>query len=68
MLLAHFAVGRNANLFVHERLTNLLHWMYFKERKFLKEKNEKLKGREFLHLFVETSPNKPSSLPKKDNK
>ena len=34
----------------------------------LEEKNEKLKGREFLQLFVETLPNKLSSLPKKDNK
>ena len=31
-------------------------------------KNEKLKGRKFLQLFVETSPNKLSALPKKDNK
>ena len=42
-LLSYFAISRNANLFVHERLTN-------------------------LQLFVETSPNKLSSLPKKDNK
>ena len=32
------------------------------------KKNEKLKEREFLQLFVETSPNKLSFLPKKDNK
>ena len=31
-------------------------------------KNGKLKEREFLQLFVETSPNKLSFLPKKDNK
>ena len=35
---------------------------------FLEQKNEKLKGREFLQLFVETLPNKLSSLSKKDNK
>ena len=39
--------------------------MYFQERKFLEEKNEKLKGREFLKLFVENLLNKLSSLPKK---
>ena len=32
------------------------------------QKNEKLKGREFLQLFVETLPNKLLPLPKKDNK
>ena len=32
------------------------------------EKNKKLKGKEFLQLFVETSPNKLWSLPKKENK
>ena len=37
--------------------------MYFLQRKFL---DEKLKGREFLRIFVETSPNKLSPLPKKD--
>ena len=42
--------------------------MYFQERKFLVKKNEKLKGREFLQLFVETLPNKLLPLPKKDNK
>ena len=42
--------------------------MYFQEGKFLEEKNEKLKGRELLQLFVETSPSKLSPLPKKDNK
>ena len=42
--------------------------MYFLERKFLEEKNQKLKGRDFLQLFVETLPNKLSPLPKKDNK
>ena len=42
--------------------------MYFQERKFLEETNEKLKGREFFKLFVETLPNKLLSLPKKDNK
>ena len=42
--------------------------MYFLERKFIQEKNEKLKGREFLQLFIETLPNKLSFLPKKDNK
>ena len=67
-LLAYFAVNRNANLFVHERLTNLLHRTLkctFRKENFLRKKNEKLKGREFLQLFVETSPNKLSSLPKK---
>ena len=42
--------------------------MYFQERKFLEETNEKLKGRAFLKLFVETLPNKLLFLPKKDNK
>ena len=42
--------------------------MYFLERKFIQEKNEKLKGREFLQLFIETLPNKLSFLPKNDNK
>ena len=37
-------------------------------KKFLEEKKRKLKEREFLQLFVETLPNKLSSLPKKDNK
>ena len=32
--------------------------MYFQERKFLEEKNKKLKEGEFLQLFVETAPNK----------
>ena len=67
-LLAYFAVSRNANLFVHERLTNLHRNLKctFRKENFLK--NEKLKEREFLQLFVETSPNRLSSLPKKDNK
>ena len=64
----YFALGQNANLFVHERLAYLLYRIYFCERKFLQEKNEKLEGREFLQLFVETLPNKLSPLPKKDNK
>ena len=43
--------------------------MYFEEKKFLEQENEKLnKGREFLQLFVETSPNKLLPLPKKGNK
>ena len=70
-LLAYFAVSRNGNLFVHERLTNLRHRTLkctLRKENFLRKKNEKLKGREFLQLFVETSPNKLSSLPKKDNK
>ena len=38
-------------------------------KKFLEQENEKLnKGREFLQLFVETSPNKLLPLPKKGNK
>ena len=51
-------------------LTNLLHKTLkctFRKENFL-SKNEKLKGRKFLQLFVETSPNKLSALPKKDNK
>ena len=39
--------------------------MHFKERKFLEEKNENLKGREFLQLFVKTSPNTLSPLQKR---
>ena len=69
-LLAYFAVSRNANLFVHERLTNLLHRTLkctFRKENFLRKKNEKLKGREFLQLFVETLPNKLLPLPKEDN-
>ena len=42
--------------------------MYFSERKILEDENEKLKGRELLQLFVESSPNKLSSLQKKDKK
>ena len=42
--------------------------MYFWERDFLEGKNEKVKRREFLQLIVETSLNKLSPLPKKDNK
>ena len=42
--------------------------MNFKVKKILEAKNEKLKGREFLLLFVETSPNELSPIPKKDNK
>ena len=41
--------------------------MYFWGRICLEEKNEKLKGREFLQLFVETLPNKLLPLPKEDN-
>ena len=29
ILLAYITIGRNANLFVHKRLINLLHRMYF---------------------------------------
>ena len=32
--------------------------MYFQERKLLEEKNEKLKGRELLQLFLQTLLNK----------
>ena len=39
--------------------------MYFEERKFLEEKKEELKEREFLQLFAETSLNKLPPLPKK---
>ena len=42
--------------------------MFFKERQFIEDKNEKLKGRGFLQLLVETSLNKLSPLPKKDKK
>ena len=51
------AVSRNVNLFLHERLTKLLHRTLkctFRKEKFLRKKNEKFKGREFLELFVET--------------
>ena len=64
-LLTYFAVSRNAN--VHGRLMNLLHRTHkctFRKEN-LKKKNEKLKGREFLQLFVQTLLNK---LSKKDNK
>ena len=37
-------------------------------KKFLEEKKRKLKEREFLQLFVETLPNKLSSLLKQENK
>ena len=39
--------------------------MYLQERKILEEEKEKLKGREFLQLFVENLSNKLSPLPKK---
>ena len=67
--LAYFAVGQNANIFVPEILTNLLHRTLqctFRKEIFLREKMKK--RREFLQLIVETSLNKLSPLPKKDNK
>ena len=49
-LLAYFAVSRNANLFVHERLTNLLHRTLkrtFREEHFLRKKMKNLREENF---------------------
>ena len=37
----------------------------FRKENFLRKENEKLKGREFLKLFVETLPNKLPSFTEK---
>ena len=51
-LLAYFAVSRNANLFVHERLTNLLHRTLkctFRKEKFLRKKIKNLREENFCN-------------------
>ena len=69
-LLAYFAPSRNTKfLFMKDWLiffTGSLNVLLGKKVSW--GKNGKLKEREFLQLFVETSPNKLSFLPKKDNK
>ena len=59
-LLPYVAVSRNADLFVHEKLTKLLprtiKWTLRKEN-FMKKKTKNLLE-DFLQLFVETSLNK----------
>ena len=62
--LAYFVVSRNANIIVYEKQTKLpprtLKCTLRKEN-FAKKKNENLR-KEFLQLFVETSPDKLSLL------
>ena len=69
-LLAYFAASRNTNvLFMKDWLTFFTGSLnVLLGKKVSLGKNGKLKGKEFLQLFVETSPNKLSSLPKKGNK
>ena len=53
IILAYFAVSRNANLFVHEKLTRRLTTTFpgtFRKKNFVRKKD--------LQLLVETSPNK----------
>ena len=53
-LLAYFAVNRNANLFVHERLTNLLHRTLkctFRKENFLRKKMKNLREENFCNYL-----------------
>ena len=66
--LAYFAVNRNTNLFVHEKLTKILPRILkctLRKENFVRKKMKNLKE-EFLQLFVETSANNLSPLPKKN--
>ena len=54
-LLAYFAISRNANLFVHERLTNLLHRTLkctFRKENFLRKKMKNLKEENFCNYLL----------------
>ena len=54
-LLAYFAVSRNANLFVHERLTNLLHRTLkctFRKENFLRKKMKNLREENFCNHLL----------------
>ena len=54
-LLAYFAVSRNANLFVHERLTNLLHRTLkctFRKENFLRKKMKNLREENFCNYLL----------------
>ena len=75
-LLAYFAVSRNANFFVHERLTNLLYRTLkctFRKENLLRKKMENLKEENFCkHLlklrrinFIFTKKRQITSLHKK---
>ena len=62
-----FAVGQNANLFLHQKLKNLFSrailYTLWKES-FARKKIDNLRN-EFLEIFVKTSRNKVSLLPMK---
>ena len=54
-LLAYFAISRNANLFVHERLTNLLHRTLkctFEEEYVLRKKMKNLREENFCNYLL----------------
>ena len=54
-LLAYFAVSRNANLFVHERLANLLHRTLkctFRRENFLRKKMKNLTEDNFCNYLL----------------
>ena len=66
-MLAYFAVGHNANHFVHEKLAQLLHSNLkctFRKENFARKKMKNLR-KEVLQLFLDILPSKLSLLTKK---
>ena len=54
-LLGYFAVSRNTNIFVHERLTNLLHRIRkctFRKENFLRKKMKNLREENFCNYLL----------------
>ena len=54
-LLVYFAVSRDANIFVHERLTNLFHWTFkctFRKQNFLRKKMKNLGEENFCNYLL----------------
>ena len=69
ILAVNFAVSRNADIFIHEKLTKLLPRTLkctFTKENFVRKEMKNLR-KEFLQLFIETLPNKLTLLPKKKN-
>ena len=70
-LLTYFAVSRNANLFVHERPSNLLHRTLkcnFRKENFLRKKMKNLREENLSNYFLKLRRINFRLYRKKDNK